>query len=144
MAHDESLKPKKRTPGTPEHVWDETIAARIVECCSSGWTRKDIANEVGISIPTILKHYRAELDEADAVANDTIKNTLFKVATEDRSVPALIFWCKVRMGWVEKAKLEVSTPGAEMDLSKLSTDELIQLEKLHAKASIAPASPSGD
>jgi hypothetical protein len=66
------------------------------------------------------------------------------MATSGECPSATIFWCKVRLGWVEKAKLEVSTPGAGLDLSKLTTDELIQFEKLNAKASIAPANPSGD
>jgi hypothetical protein len=104
------LKPKKSelTAGQPEHVWDATIAARIVECCSSGWTRKAISLDVGLSIPTILKHYRAELDEGDEEANGAVKNALFTAATSDKSVPAMIFWLKARCNWSERAVLDVN------------------------------------
>jgi hypothetical protein len=135
------MKPIK---GRPTHEPTEETRQIVTSWASGGQTHAEICEEIGISINTLYKYYRAELDEAEPVLNEKVKGTLFKMATSGECPSATIFWCKVRLGWVEKAKLEVSTPGAGLDLSKLTTDELIQFEKLNAKASIAPANPSGD
>lgn len=73
-----------------------------------GWTRKAISLDIGLSIPTILKHYREALDEGDEQANGAIKNALFNAATEGGSVPAMIFWLKARCNWSERAVLDVN------------------------------------
>jgi len=129
-----------RPPYEPTVKSKEIVAAWAAE----GKTHDEICEQIGITKKTLYKYYRDELDDAEESLNHAVRGTLFKMATSGECPSATIFWCKVRLGWVEKAKLEVSTPGAGLDLSKLTTDELIQFEKLNAKASIAPANPSGD
>jgi transposase-like protein len=107
-AKDDKWKPKKKGVGQPEHEWKQEIADRIVETCSQGWTRKAISADVGLCITTLLKHYRNELDQGDLQATDTVKNSLFKAATEGNSVPAMIFWLKARAGWSERVEMDHS------------------------------------
>jgi hypothetical protein len=108
-----------------------------------GIPQDDIAKVIGIDPKTLRKHYSEQLEKGSIEATAKVAEFLFRQATTN-NVAAAMFWMKCRAGWSEKTRVEVSTPSGESDLSKLSADELIQLEKLHAKASIAPASPSGD
>lgn len=62
-----------------------------------------IAEVIGISGPTLRKHFRIELDTAEAEANAKVAETLFRRATGEgpQSVTAAIFWLKCRAGWRE-------------------------------------------
>jgi hypothetical protein len=60
-----------------------------------------IAEMIGISIPTLEKHYRSELDSGAGKANMKVAQSLFQMATniEKPNVVAAIFWLKSRAGW---------------------------------------------
>jgi len=62
-----------------------------------------IAGVVGVSGPTLRKHFRIELDTAEAEANAKVAECLFRKATGEgpQSVTAAIFWLKCRAGWRE-------------------------------------------
>jgi hypothetical protein len=127
----------------PPHEPTDAQIATVRAMSAYGIPQDDIAKVIGIDPKTLRKHYSEQLEKGSIEATAKVAEFLFKQATTT-SVAAAMFWMKCRAGWSEKTRVEVSTPSGESDLSKLSADELIQLEKLHAKASIAPASPSGD
>jgi AcrR family transcriptional regulator len=111
----------------------------VLEWAIGGQTHSDIAEGVGVSLPTLYKYYREELDQGEDCMVEAVKGALFKSAMEGSNT-AQIFILKVRAGWVERNKLEVSTKSdAQIDLSKLTQEELSQFESLYAKASL----PSG-
>ena len=67
-----------------------------------------IATFIGIDAKSLRKHYRDELDRGMVEANIKVAQSLFALATVEKSVPAAIFWLKARAGWREKVELEHS------------------------------------
>jgi len=98
----------KRQGGRPPH--EPSKATReLVQLHASVGTRQDvIASILEISVPTLEKHYRKELDEALARANASVGGALFNKAVKDKDTSAMIFWMKTRGKWSEK--VEVSGP----------------------------------
>lgn len=101
---------KKRGPakghgGRPLH--EPSKATReLVQLHSSIGTRQEvIASILEISVPTLEKHYRKELDEALARANASVGGALFNKAVKDKDTSAMIFWMKTRGRWSEKVEL---------------------------------------
>lgn len=91
----------------------------------------------GIALETLYAHFRAELDSGRAQANADITGRLYaKAMAGDTS--SLIWWTKAQLRWSETQKVEVT--GAEggpvqtVDLSKLSTEALLELSKAIADA----------
>ena len=60
---------------------------------------------IGISKPTLERHYREELDRGEVEANAKVAESLYRKATSDGSqaVTAAIFWLKTRAQWKEPA-----------------------------------------
>lgn len=72
-----------------------------------GVPQSDIALLLGISEPTLRKHYADDLARGMAKANARVGQSLFQQAVGG-NVAAAIFWTKSRMGWSEKTTLEVT------------------------------------
>ena len=70
---------------------------------------EDIARVIGISEPTMRKHYRSELETGFIYANAQVAQSLFRQATDKTkpNVIAAIFWLKTRAGWKEAQSLEL-------------------------------------
>ena len=66
-----------------------------------GVPQDDIATLLGVSKPTLHKHYRKELDKGMAEANAKVAQSLFKQATGGNT-GAAIFWMKARANWSER------------------------------------------
>jgi hypothetical protein len=91
------------------HVPTAETRAQATRLSALGIPQADIATLVGVSLPTLHKHYRAELDAGMAEANATVAGRLF--AMTETNVAAAIFWTKVRMGWSERHRVEVTGAG---------------------------------
>lgn len=64
----------------------------------------DIAKVIGVSEPTMRKHFWQELEVGHIEANAKVASTLYRTATDPthpKSVTAGIFWLKARAGWRE-------------------------------------------
>ncbi len=72
-----------------------------------GVPQDDIATLIGVSKPTLHKHYREILDKGMAEANAKVAGSLFNQATSGNTAAA-IFWMKARAGWSEKVVQEVN------------------------------------
>jgi hypothetical protein len=71
------------------------------------------ANGKRITLKTLHKYFRAELDEGKARANAIVGQHLFKQATSSgsQSVTAAIFWLKCQAGWRETiANIHLNLP----------------------------------
>lgn len=86
---------------------------------SLGMPQDEIAAYIGISKPTLAKHYASELKLSSIKANATVGKYLFslasgqaisKGATHSDCKAAAMFWAKTRMGWRETDRLEHSGP----------------------------------
>jgi hypothetical protein len=76
-----------------------------VKALAYGVPQTEIGRVVGISKPTLERHYRDELDRGEVEANAKVAESLFKKATGDgaQAVTAAIFWLKTRARWKEPA-----------------------------------------
>lgn len=97
---------------------------RTVESMSAhGIPQLDIARVVGLSLPTLHKWYRNELDTGHIKANSMVAQSLYNKALGNGqgSVTACIFWLKVRAGWVEPRPWEEPGPGKKEQLQAAAT-----------------------
>jgi len=86
--------------GRRPHNRTESSIALVKELSSCGVPQEVISQRLGISKVTLHKHYRAELDEGESNAGESVVKSLFAMATTG-NVAAAIFWAKCRLGWKE-------------------------------------------
>jgi len=69
-----------------------------------GTPREEIAKVIGVSLPTLRKHYREILNLGQGYAVARVINSLFQAATTPGpgQVAAAIFWLKARLGWRDR------------------------------------------
>lgn len=109
--------------GTPPHKTTQENKNKISALKSFGNTHEDIARYLKMSIDTLEKHYRRELDTGLMVANQEVANKLYKKATKDEDLTAIIFWLKTRARWrTEDAKLMDSNEEIKKEILKLRED----------------------
>lgn len=90
-------------PDNTQHEPTDASRRHVEGMAAVGIPQDDIARIVGISAPTLRKHYRDELDLGATKANARVGQNLWRQATKDdfRATTAAIFWAKTRMGWKE-------------------------------------------
>ncbi len=81
------------------HYPTDEIRAKVSSLYSFGHTQEQIATYLDISVDTLDRHYRRELDTAVTHANSMVANSLFKKATDNDDLQAQIFWLKTRGKW---------------------------------------------
>lgn len=98
----------KNLGGRPPFAPTPAQRKQVETLSGYGIPQDDIARSVGISKPTLLAHFRDELDLGMTKANSLVVESLFKKATGDgpASVTAAIFWLKCRARWREETDLE--------------------------------------
>ena len=96
--------PKDKT-GRPPHQPTEATRKQVKALSAYGIPQDEIGKVIGVSKPTLEKHYRDELDRAQSEVNAKVAESLFRKATGDgaQSVTAAIFWLKTRAQWKEPA-----------------------------------------
>lgn len=120
----------KAIRGRPEYVPTEELRALVTARRESGKTLADVAGELCISIGTLLKYYREELDAAEPHITDRVRGFLFKNC-EEGNVQAQIFWLKTRGGWKDTMHIEHSgTVNHRVDPDKLTREQRHQLESI--------------
>jgi hypothetical protein len=72
-----------------------------------GNKQEEIASLVGISMRTLRKYFRQELDRGAVEANTQVSQSLYKLAL-DGNVAAAIFWLKCRAKWRERSDFSSS------------------------------------
>jgi len=106
-------------PNKPHEPTDQT-RSEVAALASFGIPQEDIASYIGISHPTLRKHYKQELKVSSIKANAEVGKYLYRLASgmalKDPQNPAshsecsrsAMFWAKTRMGWRETTKVEHS------------------------------------
>jgi hypothetical protein len=85
-----------------KHVPTEETRGLVKGCVACGASQENICSLLGgITLPTLYKYYRKELDTATVSANVTMAQALFNNGVKSNNVTAQIFWLKARAGWVE-------------------------------------------
>ena len=119
---------KKRPVGRPK--FEPTPEQRnIVERAAGfGFTQEKIAALIGITKPTLEKHFREELDRGMAVTQFKVGNSLVENALAG-NVAAQIWYTKSRMGWKETQVVETKTA-----VDSMSADDLAKAIEEKANA----------
>lgn len=93
----------------PEHKPTAEQRKQVEAMAAYGIPQTNIALVVGISKPTLEKHYRRELDTGATKATAKVAESLYRKATGNGmgAVAAAIFWLKTRAGWKETNITEI-------------------------------------
>lgn len=94
--------------GPDGHMPTDETRTLVRELVIAGCPQDHVATRLGITKPTLHKHYRPELDEGLWEANRTVATALYNKATNERDTACMIFWLKAKAGWREVPKPEES------------------------------------
>jgi hypothetical protein len=137
-------KPKNRG-GRPKFVYDAKTARQIMTLASWGMPQVQIATLFGITVNSMAKHYRNELDKGMARGNSKIAKTLFKKAM-DGDISALIFLAKVRLHMSTVQKVDHTSSDKSMapraPVVNIQTSDLDRLEKICDKVEWRASEPA--
>src|SRR5690242_13060593 len=116
------------------------IVSRMV---GGGFKQEDIAAALDLSLKTLRKHYRKEIDTGVTEANNRVAQALFTNATEKNNVTAQIFWLKCRAGWREAQGAPMLPPAPEgWNLTEYSRAELLVIERVQLAAAARATHPA--
>lgn len=110
-------RPKPKNPNPP-HVPDEKNKKMVMLCMATNFTHEQTARLLGISEPTLRKHYAKELEEGAEKMLAAVAGNLFTIATQQRDLKAALTGCifimKTRGGWkVPVGELEAKVEGKQ-------------------------------
>ena len=117
----------KHAGGRPR--WEPTNQDRLMVklAIAGGMTQEQTAQLLGVSLASLKRHCRPELDTAALDANVKVSGALFTKAMKG-DVAAIIWWEKTRRGLSDRMRHE------HIDLTKLSDEELDFLERIRSRA----------
>jgi len=87
------------------HQPTKDLRERVKAYAAFGLQQENIAKLLKISLPTLHKYYREELDVGLDEANAAVAQSLFQAA-RGGSVAAMCFWLKTRAGYREVNRTE--------------------------------------
>lgn len=99
-------KPLKRDPVKAEKV--RLLSKYFIP-------QKYIANDMGISVDSLVKYYSEDLDSGKSEGAVLAYKTLFKKAVIDGDRVLLMFFCKTQLGMKETSEIEISNPDGKMN-----------------------------
>lgn len=98
----------QHTGGRPEHVPDSKSRSRVTVWAGGGIDQVMIAKALGISRPTLVKHYKPELAigaaTMDGLAISALASAMQRGGKE--AVAAAKWWTQSRMGWTERVLID--------------------------------------
>ena len=96
MKAEDDHKPRGRRPFKPTDEQRRTVEVMA----ASGIAQQEIAMSLGISAPTLRRHFRAALDSGATKMITRVADSLYRQAIAG-NVTACIFILKCRAGWSE-------------------------------------------
>lgn len=106
---------KKKKGGQQPYNKTAEASATVSALATFGVNQEDICLFVGVSLPTLHKYFRKELDESAAKGKVAVTKFLFHAASgkaidEGAShadcLRAAMFYAKTRMGWKETQEID--------------------------------------
>lgn len=113
--------------GNPPHVPTDENRKIVKALVAYGVVQDDIAKQLDVSVDTLQRHYRREIDTAANEANAKVAERLFKKCM-DGDTTSLIFWLKTRAKWSETHKHEhTGAQGGPIETRQLpATDDWLK------------------
>lgn len=119
---------KRILRGRPKHLVTEETQAQVIQLCAFGMTHEQIATVLGVSRPTLEKHYKVQLDTGLLQMNASVAGNLYRIATseEKEAVRAAIFWLTQRGGdsWSKAQRVESSVDLRMKDARTIDSKQL--------------------
>lgn len=117
--------------GRPAHAPTDKDRKQVESLAGFGIPQAEIARLIGISIHTLEKHYREELDTGASKANAQVAQALFKRAlgSDASAVTAAIFWLKTRARWSET--VNISNPDGTLRPEPYQAAVIEALSRIH-------------
>jgi DNA-binding transcriptional regulator YdaS (Cro superfamily) len=103
-------KPKKKPAHRPPHEPTDKDRRIVKAMTAGGLDQTAVAGVLGISKPTLRKHYKQLLATAANEAHAQISASLFSMGTVGKNVAAAIWWEKTRRGMSETQRVEQTGP----------------------------------
>jgi len=103
-----------RGPGRPPHEPTETTTSVVEALAMQGWPKVDIAEAIGISKPTLNKHYADILESAQVMANAQVVQTAFEMATSGASPSMTRYWLNCRTDWQPSENVDITSDGEKV------------------------------
>jgi hypothetical protein len=100
------MAPKKpRNTPLPTDTVTSQLRKRISQLAGQGFRQEDIARACRLSLETLRKCYKQELELGAIHANAAVAANIFRIATGDGpdALKAAIYWTRTRAGWVERS-----------------------------------------
>jgi hypothetical protein len=133
------------TSGQKPHEPTDVTRAKVSALSGYGIPQEQIAADIGITVPTLHKYYRAELDAGIRKANAAVVRNLHRQATKDtyHAVTAAIWWTKTRMGWRGESLEVTGKDGGPLQVENVATQAIGELmaQLAAAKSGAADAEP---
>ena len=116
----------------------------VSNAAQAGSSHSDIAKSIRVSLPTLYKYYRKELDEAWSLGNVRIRQTMYKLAVVDQHPGMLQYLGKTRLGDTEVHKHEVAiAPKLEISFGKQTEQIKASSTPAHSLPGPSPTSTEG-
>lgn len=117
----------KRLGRPPHQPTDET--RQKVQLHGMVGTRQEVIAEIlGISVDSLQRHYRKELDLARDQANASVGGALYKKAMAGDTA-SMIFWLKTRARWRET--VDISNEDGSLKPEPVAAAVMAALAKIH-------------
>ena len=94
------------------HEPTEKQRGHVEVMAGMGIPHEEIARYIGITLKTLYRHYRHELDIGGTKATFEVARTLYNKATGGDTTAA-IFWLKARAGWSERSQVALTDKDGE-------------------------------
>jgi hypothetical protein len=116
---------------------------RLIETClAAGMTIDDVGRVLGRSRQSLWRHCKDELAGGAAKANSKVVGKLFDKCMKGDTI-ALLFWCKARLGWSEKARVEhTGADGGPVRLETVEAEANAFTQRIMEMASRFEAAPA--
>jgi len=119
----------KAKSGRPPHEPTEALRKTVALHATVGSRQETIAEVLGISVDTLQRYYRSELDTSREKANAQVGGALYNKAIGGDTT-AMIFWLKTRARWRET--VDVSNEDGSLKPEARQSVLLAILAKRHA------------
>lgn len=118
----EDVKLANRNKGRHKHNPTEDDYKKV-ECMSDmGLDQNSIAKIMGISVRTLRKYYRKELELSSEKRNARVAGVAYEMALSGESPSMTTFWLKTRAGWTPKNHLVVEDKNYDIQWSNDTED----------------------